>query len=93
MGGLLILGLIILFLEALAPWWPWLLALALIVAVWWLVGRLWRDARAAERDRLRHEAARREIDRIALATQRQMFEAARSHGEVIEGTAVEIGRD
>jgi len=51
-----------------------------------------RGYRAAHADRLRHETARREIDRIALEASRAMYEAALNHREVIEGTAVEVER-
>jgi hypothetical protein len=61
----------------------------------WLLWRLLAlpliEARAhVARDRLRHEQARREIDRIALETTRAMYAAATRGGEVIEGTATEV---
>lgn len=97
MGGLLLVlmsvGLLIELVELLAPFWPLLLAVAAGYAIWrWIVFPA-REARAIEvRDRLRHERARREIDRIALESSRTMYEAARNHNDVIEGTAVEVKR-
>lgn len=88
---LLIVGLAIDLWHLLSGVWP----LVLVVAMLWL---LWRhlalplvEARThAARDRLRHEQARREIDRIALETSRAMYTAATRGGEVIEGTAAEV---
>jgi hypothetical protein len=71
--------------------WPLLVAVLTCYGLCrWLVAPLWGASREAARDRLRHERARREIDRIALETRRAMYEAARDYGRVIEGTAVEV---
>jgi hypothetical protein len=51
-----------------------------------------RGYRVAQADRLRHEWARREMDRIALESSRAMVDAALSHEEVINGTATELDR-
>lgn len=88
---LLIIGLLIDLWHLLIGLWP----IVVVAAVLWL---LWRhvvlplvEVRAhAARDRLRHERARREIDRIAIETRRAMYDAALDHGDVIEGTAVEV---
>lgn len=92
MGGFFIL---ILLIFAIHYWYVVAAAIALGVAC--LTGLdAWDDRRAKQaveaRERLRHERARREIDRIALAATQAMCEAARSDSEVIEGTAVEIER-
>ena len=70
-----------------------LLGTAAVYVIWrWvLLPKLEAEARAA-REQLRHERARRDIDRIALETSRAMYEAALTPGEVIEGTAVEVDR-
>jgi len=70
-----------------------LLAAALALYCLWRWGiKPYREARAREvRERLRHARARQEIDDITFATARAMCEAA-AHDEVIEGTAVEVGR-
>ncbi len=90
---MVLVGLLIELVELLAPYWPLILAVTVLYAIWrWIVLPA-REARAIEvRDRLRHERARREIDRIALETSRAMYEAARNPGDVIEGTAVEVKR-
>jgi hypothetical protein len=88
---LLIIGLLIDLWHLLAGLWP----VVVVVTVLWLLCR-WiilpvRDARLRDaRERLRHEQARREIDRIAIETRRAMLDAALRHGDVIEGTAVEV---
>ncbi|MBA3809896.1 MAG: hypothetical protein H0X28_16105 [Solirubrobacterales bacterium] len=90
---MVLVGLLIELVELLAPYWPLILAVTAVYGVWrWIIFPA-REARAIEvRDRLRHERARREIDRITLETSRAMCEAARNHGDVIEGTAVEVMR-
>jgi hypothetical protein len=88
---LLIVGLAIELWQALSSAWPVLLAvLALYGGCRWLVASHLHTRREVERDRLRHERARREIDRIATETRREMYEAALRHGDVIEGTAIEV---
>jgi hypothetical protein len=93
MGGMLLIGLLIVLWHLVVSVWPLLLVAGVVYAGWrWLVLAA-GDARAREvRDQLRHEQARREIDRIALEATRAMYDAALSHGEVIEGTAVEVER-
>jgi hypothetical protein len=74
----------------------WYLAVAALVlyALLRLVVGPWREARAKDaHERLRHARARREIDDITFAAARAMYAAAaRSSGEVIDGTAVEEWR-
>lgn len=94
MGGLFLIYLVIEF-------WPVAVAgIALFVAVFVLAlildaqsdrqARLRREAA----DLLRHQRARAEIDRIAMATSRAMSEAAFLYGhDVIEAAAVEVGAD
>jgi len=90
---LLIIGLAIELWHLLSSLWPLLLAvLAFYGFCRWLVAALLHARREAARDRLRNERARREIDRIALETRRAMYDAALRHGQVIEGTAVEVER-
>jgi hypothetical protein len=93
MGGLLLIGLLIELWNLLTELWPVLVAMLVLYGLWrWVALPAW-DARAREaRDRLRHEQARREIDRIALEASRAMYDAALNQGDVIEGTAVEIDR-
>jgi flagellar biosynthesis/type III secretory pathway M-ring protein FliF/YscJ len=58
--------------------WPLCLAVALAWAIWRWVVLPRREYRAIEaRDRLRHEQARREIDRITTTATRAMYDAAR----------------
>jgi hypothetical protein len=88
---LLIVGLAIDLWHLLSGLWPLLLVVAMLWLLWRLVVLPLMDARAhAARDRLRHERARREIDRIALETTRAMYAAATRSGEVIEGTATKV---
>jgi hypothetical protein len=90
MGGLLIIGLLIVLFGKL---WPLLLGVLILLLIWWFIVVPLRNAHAQEvRDRLRHEAARREIDRIAAETTRAMHHAAAASGEVIEGSATEVER-
>jgi hypothetical protein len=88
---LLIVGLAIERWHVLSSLWPLLTA----VTVGYGVCRWLAPLRPAPRprdacDRLRHERARQEIDRIALQTRRGMYDAALRHGDVIEGTAIEV---
>jgi hypothetical protein len=88
---LLIVGLAIELWQLLSGLWPLLLAvLGLYSFCRWLVAAHLHARREAARDRLRHERARREIDRIATETRREMYDAALRHGELIEGTAIEV---
>jgi hypothetical protein len=87
MGGLLIIGLLILLVVKA---WPFLLAGVLVFVLWRFVFLPAREARERElRNRLRHERARREIDRIASEATRAMYAAASRSGEIIEGHAEE----
>ncbi len=88
---LVIVGLAIELWHVLSSAWPLLLSvLAFYGSCRWLVAPLLHARAATVRDRLLHERARREIDRIALETRRAMYDAALCHGDVIEGTAVEV---
>jgi hypothetical protein len=90
---LLIVGLAIEFWRLLSDLGPLILAVlvGMAVARLMLAANARCFARAAEaREHLRHERARREIDRIALDTRRAMLDAALRHGQVIEGTANEV---
>jgi hypothetical protein len=87
MGGLLLIGLLALLVIKL---WPYVLALVVLGVTWRFLVVPIREAQAREqRDRLRHEEARREIDRIAVETTRVM-RAAAQRGDVIEATAVDV---
>jgi cbb3-type cytochrome oxidase subunit 3 len=93
MWGLLLVGLLIEFAEVVAVFWPVLLFLVVFYACWyWACRPVSVRAEREAREALRHEQARREIDRIALETSRAMYEAAIQHADVIEGTTVEIER-
>jgi predicted cobalt transporter CbtA len=88
MIGLFLIGILIVLFSKL---WLFLLIGLVLLVLWWLVIAPAREAREREaRDRLRHEHARREIDRIATETTRAMYAAAHESGDVIEGTAVEV---
>ena len=88
MGGLFIIGLLILFVVKV---WPFLLAALVGYLLWCFVVIPSREARERElRDRVRHERARREIDRIAAETTRAMYAATARSGDVIEGYAEEV---
>lgn len=90
---LLLGGLVITLWEWLSAVWPLLAAVAVLWLLWRLLAQPLLAAQTqADRDRLRHERARREIDRITAETQRSMYDAALRHGDVIEGTAVEVER-
>jgi uncharacterized membrane protein YagU involved in acid resistance len=89
MGGFFILLVLILLVH----YWYVVVGGVAISAFWHLVVVPLREHEAElARDRLRHEHARQEIDRIALATTQAMCEAARSDTNVIDSTAVEVGR-
>jgi hypothetical protein len=89
---LLIVGLAIDLWHLLSSLWPLLLVLAMLWLLWRLIALPLMEARAhAAHDRLRHAQARREIDRIALETTHAMYAAAACGGEVIDGTATEVG--
>jgi hypothetical protein len=89
MGGLFLIGLLILLAV---KFWPYLLALGGLWLVWRCAVVPMRHDHAREiREQLRHEAARRDIDRIAAETTRAMYVAATQvDGAVVEGTAVEV---
>jgi flagellar biosynthesis/type III secretory pathway M-ring protein FliF/YscJ len=88
MGGLFLIGLLVLLVIKL---WPYLLALVTLWLVWRFLVMPVRDAHARElRDQLRHEEARRDIDRIAAETTRAMHAAAAREAGVIHTTAVEV---
>ncbi len=88
---LLIVGLAINLWHLLSGLWPLLLVVAMLWLLWRRLALPLMEAQAhAARDRLRHERARREIDRIGLETTRAMYAAATRGGEVIEGTATEV---
>lgn len=90
MIGLFFIGILIVLFSKL---WPLLVIGLVLLALWWLVIAPAREAREhEERDRLRHEQARREIDRIAAEATRAMYAAAHESRDVIEGTAVEVTR-
>lgn len=85
---LIVMGVLMLVVK----FWPFVVTALVLYAVWrWGVAP-YREAQARQvRERLRHARARQEIDDIAIATARAMYEAAAApQGEVIEGTAVEI---
>jgi hypothetical protein len=74
--------------------WPFVAAVVVLYGVWRFGVEPYREARARQaRERLRHARARQEIDDIAIATARAMYEAAPStHSDVIEGSAIEVQR-
>jgi hypothetical protein len=88
---LLIIGLAIDLWHLLVELWPFVVVVAALGLFFrWIVLPA-RDARLREaRDHLRHQRARREIDRITIETRRAMYDSALHHGDVIEGTAVEV---
>jgi hypothetical protein len=93
MGGLLLIGLLIELWDLLSPLWPFLLGAVAVYVIWrWVLLPKWEAEARAAREQMRHERARREIDRIAIETSRAMYDAALGRGEVIEGTAVEVDR-
>lgn len=74
--------------------WHLVVAALVLYGVWRWGIEPWRQAQARlARERLCHARARQEIDDIAFTTARAMYEAAAvTHGDVIEGTAVEVER-
>ncbi len=90
MAGFFILLVIILLVH----YWYVVVGTVALYVFWHLVVVPLREHEAElARDRVRHEHARREIDRIAMATTQAMCEAAaRANGDVIQSTAVEVGR-
>ncbi len=93
MGGLLLIGLFIELWDLLSPLWPVLLATVAVYVVWrWVLLPKWEAEAREAREQLRHDRARREIDRIAIETSRAMYDAALTRGEVIEGTCEEVER-
>ncbi|HEX3510040.1 MAG TPA: hypothetical protein VHT27_02965 [Solirubrobacteraceae bacterium] len=87
MGGLLIIGLLIVLIVKL---WPFLLAGAGMTALWLCVVSPARDRAAFEqRDRLRHELARREIDRVAFETSQAMVRAASNAPVVVDAEVLD----
>lgn len=88
---LLIIGLAIDVWHLLVALWPFLVMAIVLWLLCWAIVLPVRNARLRDaRDRLRHERAQREIDRIAFETRRAMYDAALQHGDVIESTAVEV---
>lgn len=55
----------------------------------WVIVPARRRGASEVADRLRHERARQEIDRIAMASTEAMLDAARRESDVIEGTVEE----
>jgi hypothetical protein len=91
MGGLLLIGLLIELVELLVSVWPLLAVGLVLIALWcWVILPLLEYRAREARDRLRHVRARQEISAIERAAVRAVFDAAQA-GEVIEGTAVEVG--
>jgi hypothetical protein len=87
MAGFFILLIIMLLIQ----YWYVVVGTAVLCALWHMIVVPLRERQAElARDRLRHEHARREIDRIAIATTQAMCEAARGEPEVIESTAIEV---
>jgi flagellar biosynthesis/type III secretory pathway M-ring protein FliF/YscJ len=88
MGGLFLIGLLALIATKL---WFYLLVLVALLLIWRFLVTPARDAHARElREQLRHEEARREIDRIAVETTRAMQAATRRGQDAIEATAIEV---
>ena len=92
-----LVGLVIRLFELLVDVWPFVVLAMAAIVFWCRVIAPGLEYRAREaRDRLRHEQARRQIDRIAFETSQAMHEAAVAHGGftdpagVIESTAVEL---
>ena len=101
MASIHLMGLLISLLHALyefvLPGLVFLLPPIALLLLWSRVIVPMLEYRAQEaRDRLRHERARREIDRIATEAGRAMHEAVIRHGgfsdpgDTIEGTATEL---
>jgi len=90
MGGLFLIGLPALLVIKL---WPYVLALVVLGLLWRFLVMPVHDVYARELgDHLRHEEARREIDRLAVETTRAMQAAAKHGSDVIDATAVEVER-
>jgi hypothetical protein len=94
MIGLALIALLVVVAAVLAGLCP-------VLGACWVFFALWRlpstEARAREvHEQLRHERARREIDRIAFETSRAMYAAVSINSDVtwgteaIEGTATEL---
>jgi hypothetical protein len=87
MGGLLVVALLIVVIGKL---WPFLLAAAAGAALWFFLIAPARERAAFERrDRLRHELARREIDRIAVEASRAMVRAASRAPGVVDAEVID----
>jgi hypothetical protein len=86
MAGFFILLIIMLLIH----YWYVVVGAGALCALWHMVVVPLRERQAdLARDRLRHEQARRDIDRIAIATTQAMCEAARGGPEVVDGTVEE----
>jgi hypothetical protein len=86
MAGFFILLIIMLLIH----YWYVVVGIGALCALWHLVVVPLRERQAElAQDRLRHEHARREINRIAMATTQAMFEAARNEPNVIDSTVEE----
>ncbi len=85
---------VVMVVMLIVTYWHLVVAGLVLYALWRWGITPYREARARQvRERLRHARARQEIDDIALATARAMYEAAATApGEVIEGTAIEVRR-
>ncbi len=89
---LLVIGLAIELWHLLSELWPLVIVAAVLYVLVRFVAGRWYASTAETRNHLRHEQARRDIDRIAAETELAMHRAAARHGEVIEGAAVEVKR-
>jgi hypothetical protein len=90
MWGLLLVGLLIELVEALAPIWPFLAGGLGVVLLWfWVIVPLLEYRAREARDRLRHERARQQISVTENAAMRAMFNVAEA-SDVTEGTATEL---
>jgi hypothetical protein len=86
--------LVLMVVNLIVKFWHLVVVALVVYAGWhWVIGP-WREVCAWEaRNRLSHARARREIDAIALATARAMYEAAATaDAAIIDGTAVEVRR-
>lgn len=91
MVGFFLVGLLIIVWELLTEIWPLLLSgLAMCLLARWVAIPVALAAATDARDRLRHERARRQIDRIASQTSRTMLDAALARAEVVERRAMKI---
>jgi hypothetical protein len=85
---------VLMIVMLIVKFWHLVVAAVVLCGLWrWGIGP-YREARAREvRERLRHARARQEIDDITFVTARAMYEAAAAaQGDVIEGTAIEVGQ-